>query len=99
MNISFDQKILWKFFDLGKLAPLIRERNKYEIRDTSHSNNQRTKTQDDQPYQIHAIRLDRVVHRYDSVVYRLAAYSNACCCNPSPQTKLLKAAASCKEMP
>lgn len=44
------------------------------------------------------VRLDRVVLRCDSVVYRLAAYSSACCCNPPPQIKLLKAAASCKEM-
>lgn len=72
MNVSFDQKILWNYVDLGKLAPLIRERNKHEIKETSHSNNQRIKTQDDQQYQIHAVRLDHVVLRCDSVVYRLS---------------------------
>lgn len=59
MNINVDQKILWKFVELGKLAPLIRERDKHEIRDTSHNNNQRTKTQDGQQYQIHAVQQDR----------------------------------------
>jgi hypothetical protein len=59
MNINVDQKILWKFVDLGKLAPLIQERVKHEIRDTSHSNNQTTRTEDDQQYQIHTVQLDR----------------------------------------
>lgn len=59
MNISFDKKILWNFVDLGKLAPLIRERNKHEIEEMSHSNNQSTKAQNDQQFQIHAVWLDR----------------------------------------
>jgi hypothetical protein len=59
MNISVAQKILWKFVDLGKLAALIRERDKHEIRETSHSDNQTTRTQDSLQYQIHAIQLDR----------------------------------------
>lgn len=70
MNGSIDQKIPWKFVDLGKLAPLIRERNKHEIKEMPHSNNQSAKTQDDQQYQIHAVRLDRVVLRCASVVFR-----------------------------
>jgi hypothetical protein len=90
MNFNIDPKVLWEFDGLGKFAPIIRERNKHGAKETLHSNDQRTKTQDIQQYENHTARLDSGFLRdCNSIVYRLSIDLDLGDCDGYSTTEML----------